>query len=54
MWWLLIGWWWKLLLWFFFTLPMLIIHMLRPQKYKSRTTVRSVAVCQNCGNRWEV
>lgn len=52
--WLLIGWWLKLLLWIFLTLPMLIIRIFRPAKYKTKTIHKSKAVCQSCGNSWAV
>lgn len=51
-WWTLIGWWWVSLKWIFFFLPALIIKAFSKQKTKS--TTHSEAICQNCGNRWNV
>lgn len=45
-------WLFDLLIWIFLFLPRLIIQMLKKNKVVSKT--RSVAVCQNCGNRWNV
>jgi len=50
--WGLIGWWLKPLLWIFLTLPMLIIAIFRPKKYKAKTVLKKIAVCQNCGKSW--
>lgn len=52
--WVLIGWWWKLLLWIILTLPMLVIKIFRPKKYKLKTKETKVAVCQNCGHSWRI
>jgi len=52
--WLLIGWWLKPILWFFLTLPMLIIAIFRPKKYKTKTHTKKVAVCNSCGKSWNV
>lgn len=50
--WLFIGWWLELFMWICFTLPWIIIKILKPKKYKSK--VRSIAVCQDCGYKWNV
>lgn len=50
--WLFIGWWLELFMWFFLTLPWLIIKIFKPKKVTSKT--HSQAVCQNCGNAWNV
>lgn len=52
--WLCIGWWLKPLLWFFFTLPMLIIHIFKPKKYKTVNHTKKLAVCNDCGKSWKV
>ena len=56
-WWLFIGWWWtvlKLIGWLTFGLLMLIPKLFIRPKIKIKTKVRSVAVCQNCGHKWNV
>lgn len=53
-WWICVGWWWLPLKWLFLTLPALIVKIFAPKKYKTKTIQKSVAVCQNCGKRWEV
>lgn len=50
--WLLIGWWLKPILWVCLTMPMIIIKIFRPKKYKMITKHNSMCVCQNCGNSW--
>ena len=50
--WLFIGWWLEPTLWLFFTLPMLIITIFKPKKYKTKNKVKTICVCQNCGNTW--
>lgn len=52
--WLFIGWWLKPLLWLFFTVPMIIIAICRPKKQEIVTNTKKMAVCNNCGNSWEV
>jgi len=52
--WVLIGWWWEPILWIFLTLPMLIIAIFRPTKYKIKTKSRKTAICQSCGHSWKV
>jgi len=51
--WLFIGWWWELFAWIFLTLPKLLIALFS-KKTKIKSKTRSVAVCQNCGKRWNV
>lgn len=53
-WWICVGWWWLPLKWIVFTLPALIVKIFAPKKYKTKTVHKSMAVCQNCGKRWEV
>lgn len=52
--WLLIGWWLQPLLWIFLTLPMLILTIFKPKKYKAVNHSRKIAVCQSCGNSWNI
>ena len=49
---LCIGWFIELMLWFFLTIPRLIMAMIGKNK-KVKTVVKSVAVCQNCGNQFK-
>lgn len=50
--WLFFGWALDIMLWVFLTLPRLIFAIFRPRKTKS--VVKSVAVCQQCGNQWNI
>ena len=50
--WICFGWLIEIFLWIFLTLPMLIIAIFRPKKYKTKTKHKSMCVCQNCGNHW--
>ena len=50
--WLCVGWWLEPIMWLFLTLPWLIIKIFKPNKVK--TKVKGYAVCQDCGNRWQV
>lgn len=52
--WLLIGWWLKPILWLVFTVPMLILAVFRPRKYKMTSRSKKVAVCNSCGKSWTV
>lgn len=52
--WLFIGWWWRPLLWIFLTLPMLLFKIFGHKKQKAVNVQKSVCICKNCGNRWEV
>lgn len=54
-WWLCIGWWWIFIKWLIFTIPALIFKIFgigKKQKIKNKTAKK--AVCQNCGNVWNV
>ena len=51
---LLIGWWVNMFMWLFLTLPMLIIRIFKPKKYNMKTTHKTMATCQECGNTWTV
>lgn len=52
--WLLIGWWLQPLLWIFLTLPMIIITIFKPRRYAITCHTKKMAVCNNCGNSWEL
>lgn len=47
-----VGWIIDLMLWIFLTLPRLIIQVFKPNKTVTKTD--TVAVCQNCGNDWQI
>lgn len=56
-WWLCVGWWWmfvKLMGWLIFGLFMLIPKLFSKNKTKVRTKIQTVAICQNCGHKWNV
>jgi len=53
-WWLFIGWWWEMILWIFLFLPRLIIAIFGGRRKKIVSTTKTMAICQNCGNKWEV
>ena len=52
--WLLIGWWLHPLLWFFMTGPMILGKLFGNKNKKLVTKHKGMAVCQNCGNSWNV
>lgn len=52
--WIFVGWWLQPILWLFLTLPMLIIRLFGHKKQKIKNTQKTVCICQNCGNRWEI
>lgn len=52
--WICVGWWLKPLLWICFTMPMLIISIFKPKKYKTKTTSKKICVCQKCGKSWSL
>lgn len=51
--WIFIGWWWEICAWFLFGIFKL-FHVLFAKKTKTVSKVKTVAVCQSCGNRWDV
>ena len=53
-WWLCIGWWWVPIKWFVFTIPALLGAIFGRKKQKVVTKNRTVCVCQNCGNSWNI
>lgn len=52
--WLIIGWWLEPLLWIFLTVPMILCSLFGHKKQKLVTKHKSVAVCQDCGNSWNI
>lgn len=51
--WIFIGWWWEILAWILFGIFKL-LHVLFSKKTKTVSRVKTVAVCQNCGYKWDV
>ena len=57
LWWIIIGWWWLIIKWFYFTgiaIFMFILKALGVRKKKSVIVDRTKAVCQDCGNSWDI
>lgn len=67
LWWIFIGsWWWlvDIFLWIFLFVPRLLAKIFRKKKYVGKSTsvattknvvaYKSVCLCKNCGNHWEV
>lgn len=50
--WLIIGWWLEPIMWLFLTLPWLIVKVFKPKGIKSK--IKKRAICQSCGNSWNV
>lgn len=53
-WWICIGWWWIPIKWLFFTFPALILKLFGHKKQKITNKQETKAVCQQCGNTWNV
>ncbi len=53
-WWLFWGWYWVPIKWLFLTLPALIVKIFGHKKQKVVNKTASKAICQNCGNTWNV
>lgn len=53
-WWLCIGWWWIFFKWIFLTIPALIIAIFVGKRKTIKNIQRKVAVCQECGNTWDI
>ena len=51
--WLCFGWLFEMMLWLFLTLPMLIIAIFKPKRYKSKTIHKTMCICQACGYSWK-
>lgn len=49
--WIFIGWWWEVIQWIFLGIIKLLMVCFN-KKTKVVTETKTVAVCQNCGNRW--
>ena len=55
LWWLFVGWWWLFVKWMIFTLPALICKIFGiGKRHKIKNIKKTMAVCQKCGNTWEV
>lgn len=52
-WWFFIGWWWVPIKWIFFTVPALIVKIFCPKDYYTKSKIKKMAICHNCGNDWE-
>lgn len=53
-WWLFWGWYWVPIKWLVFTVPALFLKIFGHKKQKLKTSSRTVCVCQDCGNTWNV
>lgn len=54
-WWLFIGWWWLFIKWVFLTVPALIFKIFGiGKKQKIKNIEKKVAICQSCGNTWDI
>ena len=53
-WWICIGWWWIFFKWIFLTIPALIIAIFVGKRKTIKNIQRKVAVCQECGNTWDI
>ena len=53
-WWIFIGWWWIFFKWIFLTLPALIVKIFGHKKQKAINIQKSMCICENCGNKWEI
>lgn len=53
-WWLFIGWWWVIIKWTCYAPLALMAKIFAPKKMKIKSVHKSMAVCQNCGYRWEI
>ncbi len=53
-WWMFWGWYWIPIKWLCFTLLALIVKLFSHKKQKAVNKQKSVAICQECGNKWEV
>ena len=55
LWWLIIGWWWLPVKWLIFTIPALIFKVFGiGKKQKIINIEQKKAICQNCGNCWNI
>lgn len=54
LWWCFIGCWWVPTKWLVFTLPAIIFKIFGHKKQRIVAKQKTVCLCQNCGNKWEV
>lgn len=55
LWWIFIGWWWIIIKWIIFTVPALIFKIFGiGKKKKIVNKTKKIAVCQSCGNSWNI
>lgn len=54
LWWLLLGWYWVPVKWFFFTFWAFLFKLFGHKKQKIKQTNHKMAICQACGNTWEI
>lgn len=53
-WWICIGFWWVPIKWIFLTVPALLAAIFIGKRKKIKNINHKMAVCQKCGNNWEV
>ena len=53
-WWIFVGWYWVPIKWFCFFWIALFAKIFAPKKQKLKQAHKSMCVCQNCGNHWEI
>lgn len=53
-WWFFIGWWWIFVKWLIFTVPALIFTIFVGKRKKIKNKTVKKAVCQKCGNIWNI
>ncbi len=54
LWWICIGWWWIPVKWIFLTIPALLFAIFVGRRKQIKNIQKKVAVCQNCGNTWNI
>lgn len=53
-WWICVGWWWIPIKWICLTLPALLAKIFIPKKQKAVNIQKTMCVCQDCGNSWQI
>ena len=53
-WWICVGWWWLPIKWICLTLPALLAKIFIPKKQKAVNIQKTMCVCQDCGNSWQI
>lgn len=53
-WWICVGWWWLPIKWICLTLPALLAKIFIPKKQKAINVQKTMCVCQDCGNSWQI